>query len=253
MRIPPTAAALAIALLSLDAAPAAQDETIVPVHEEPRHHLVFDSPGTRILDVQVPPGDTTLYHTHSDPILYVSMSASRTRSQTLGGQWSGGDASQPASAAPAAPGRITSTTSYAVKALTHRVNNVGQTLFRLIGITNASAGDATDAPSPGFDGPPELANPWFRGYRLTLDATAREHRHGNPVAIVLVAGRAAVSGGAIAASGDRRGLTAVALDAPGAFAWIEPDTAHAVRASGGMATIVEVEVRRPRSPSPLTP
>ena len=29
---------------------------VVPVHQEPRHRLVFDSPGTRMLDVQIPPG-----------------------------------------------------------------------------------------------------------------------------------------------------------------------------------------------------
>ena len=57
----------------------AQDEKVVPVHEEPRHRLVFEAPATRILDVQIPAGDTTLFHTHSDPILYVSMSQSQTQ------------------------------------------------------------------------------------------------------------------------------------------------------------------------------
>ena len=76
----------------------AQSEKVVPVHEEPRHHLVFEAPVTRILDVQIPAGDTTLFHTHSDPILYVSMSQSQTRSQTLGAEWSGGDAAQGARA-----------------------------------------------------------------------------------------------------------------------------------------------------------
>ena len=79
--------------------PAQQAERVVPVHQEPRHHLVFDSPGTRILDVQIPPGDTTLFHTHSDPILYVTMSTSRTRSQNIGEDWSA-----PAAGAPPAPG-----------------------------------------------------------------------------------------------------------------------------------------------------
>ena len=73
-----------------------QDEKVVPVHEEPRHHLVFDGADARILDIQIPPGNTTLFHTHSNPVLYVNMSSSRTRSQTLGRDWSGGDSSQPA-------------------------------------------------------------------------------------------------------------------------------------------------------------
>ena len=56
---------------------ACQDEKVVPVHQEPRHHLVFDSDAIRVLDIQIPPGDTTLFHTHSNPILYVNMSARR--------------------------------------------------------------------------------------------------------------------------------------------------------------------------------
>src|SRR5688500_2674766 len=76
----------------LTSARATQNEKIVPVHQEPRHQLVFERPGTKILNVQIPPGDTTLFHTHSHPILYVNMSGSQTRSQTLGGAWSGGEA-----------------------------------------------------------------------------------------------------------------------------------------------------------------
>ncbi len=235
----------AVVLVAAALAPASlagqPDGPVVPVHQEPRHHLVFDTPGTRILDVQVPPGDTTLFHTHTDPILYVTMSASRTRSQTLGGEWTGGDASQPPPAAaggpPARPafGRLMSTTSYARQPLTHRVNNTGSTLFRLIGITNASAGDAGATAGVGFDTAPELTNPWFRGYRHALGAAAAEHRHDNPVAVVLVSGRATVPGGAPAT-----------LDVPGAFAWIDAGTRHRLQAVGGAAEVVEVEVRRPR-------
>jgi hypothetical protein len=225
---------------------ARQDEPVVPVHQEPRHRLVFDSPMTRILDIQIPPGDTTLFHTHSEPILYVTMSTSQTRSQTLGGEWSGGGGAtaRAASASPATPaapaarvvGRMNSTTSYAQQPLTHRVNNVGETLFRLIGITNSSAGDESTAPSADFAVKPEIDNRWFRGYRWMLGGdVANEHRHANPVAIVLVTGRAEVSG-----------ATKTALDKPGAFAWLEANTPHRIQSIGGAAEVAEVEVRRPR-------
>lgn len=236
--------AAAVALITAVPAPARlagqPDGPVVPVHQEPRHHLVFETPGTRILDVQVPPGDTTLFHTHTDPILYVTMSASRTRSQTLGGDWTGGDASQPPPAAGGPPprpalGRLMSTTSYAKQPLTHRVNNVGSTLFRLIGITNESRGDSSASPGAGFDTAPELSNPWFRGYRHALGVAAAEHRHDNPVAVVLVSGRAAATGRA-----------QKTLDVPGAYAWIDAGTPHRLQAIGGDAEVVEVEVRRPR-------
>ena len=247
------AAVLACFLLMRVPVGVAQSEKVVPVHEEPRHHLVFEAPATRILDVQIPAGDTTLFHTHSDPILYVSMSQSQTRSQTLGGEWSGGDAAQGARAqagaasapgapvapdAPASPprlGRMTSSTSYAKEPLTHRVNNVGQGLFRLIGILNRTAGDETDTPSEGFDAKPEITNRWFRGYRWSLASDAKPHRHRNPVAVVLITGRASA-----------RGISTTTLEKPGQFAWFDGDAEHTVASVGGNAEVVEVEVRRPR-------
>jgi hypothetical protein len=233
-----TAGAIWAAALTIAAA---QDDKVVPVYQEPRHHVVFETPGTRILDIQIQPGDTTLFHTHNDPILYVNMATSQTRSQTLGREWSGGEAAAsrtpaPQPAAPPRPGRMNSVTSYVQQPLTHRVNNVGQSLFRLIGITNASAGDERAEPSADFAAKAEVDNRWFRGYRWSLTATvSADHRHANPVAIVLVTGRATTAGPAKAA-----------LDKPGAFAWIDANVAHAIQAVGGDAEVVEVEVRRPR-------
>ena len=218
---------------------AQQDEKVVPVHEEPRHRVVFDSPRTRVLDIQIPPGDTTLFHTHSDPILYVPMSSSQTRSQTLGREWSGGGgaatALAPAASTATAPRRLNSVTTYAKQPLTHRVNNIGQSLFRLIGVINASAGDPTTTPSPDFAGTPEVDNPWFRAYRQTLTAEpSSEHRHANPVALVVVDGQATVSGASV-----------VPLPPRGAYVFLEANTPHSLRAIGGPTEIVEIEIRRP--------
>jgi len=223
--------------VSIIGAPLAwQEDKVVPVHQEPRHQLVFDSPGTRILDIQIPPGDTTLFHTHSDPILYVTMGTSTTRSQNFGEDWPAPRPQpQPNPGAtaptPARLGRMMSTTTYGAKPYTHRVNNIGQTVFRLIGVTNTSAGDASTTPSADFDATPELTNNWFRGYRWALTSAARNHRHANPVAVVLVTGRAVA------------GTTA--LDQPGSFAWIEANTLHSLHAAEGAAEVVEIEVRRP--------
>ena len=235
------AAAVALCLLIGIANTAAQKETIVPVHQEPRHRMVFESPGIRILDVQIPPGDTTLFHTHSDPILYVTMSGSTTRAQTLGGEWNGVPAPGPAASGPfklapsSPPGRMMSTTTYAERPLTHRVSNVGETLFRLIATINASPGDDSTGPSPGFAGTPEIANRWFRGYRVIANGDAgSEHRHANPVNIVLVSGRASAT----------IGKATRTLDQPGQFAFVEPDVPHRLASVGGEAQLVEVEVRR---------
>jgi hypothetical protein len=188
------------------------------------------------------------------------MSTSRTRSQNLGADWSasasapGGasavaqgamadkTADKPAApvAASAPPGRMMSTTSYADRPQTHRVNNIGPKLFRLIGITNSSAGDDGAGPSDGFDIEPEIGNRWFRGYRRLLTAQASsEHRHGNPVAIVLVAGAASVRTRDVASG-------AQPLSQPGAFLFLEAGATHVLRADAPDTQVVEVEVRRPR-------
>lgn len=55
----------------------------VPVREEPRHKNVFENEIVRVLDVRIPPGDTTLYHTHETPSLFVTFTNTKTGSQEL--------------------------------------------------------------------------------------------------------------------------------------------------------------------------
>ena len=248
---------IAVAAIATAAARAsAQDEKVVPVHEEPRHHLVLDNPVTRVLDIQIPPGETTLFHTHSNPILYVNMSSSQTRSQTLGREWSGEGAARPAAAAGAKPaagapvpagippavfGRMNSVTNYSTQPLTHRVNNYGTSVFRLIGIINRTDGDPSTDPSADFASKPEVDNRWLRGYRWPLEATPLpQHRHANPVVIVLVRGRAVVT-----AAKD------IPLDTLGAFSFFDGGVAHSIKGLRGDGVepneIVEIEVRKPRS------
>ncbi len=55
----------------------------IPVREEPRHKNVFENEIVRVLDVRIPPGDTTLYHTHETPSLFVTFTNTKTGSQEL--------------------------------------------------------------------------------------------------------------------------------------------------------------------------
>jgi hypothetical protein len=61
----------------------------VPMHEEPRHRLVLTHQQLRVMDVRIRPGDTTLFHVHDVPALYVAVSASPVDIQLLEGQWGG--------------------------------------------------------------------------------------------------------------------------------------------------------------------
>lgn len=62
----------------------------VLVHEEPRHRPVFQSDQIRMLNVQLLPGDTTLYHIHHTPSLFIYFSSTTTGSQLSGGNSSTG-------------------------------------------------------------------------------------------------------------------------------------------------------------------
>ena len=216
-------------------------EKTVPVFEEPRHHLIVDTPPLRILDIQIPPGDTTLFHVHSSPMLYVPIASSRTRNQDLGQDWSGGAAAATppaATLAPTRPGRVTSPAGYVEKGQTHRVNNMGATVFRLIGIANRTAGATADSDDvSGLSTTPELVNRWYRAHRVALgpgEATPA-HRHATPVVVVMQTQGSASSTDDTAWS---------PLNGPGDIARSDGAGAHVVRNTGpGAIELVEIEVR----------
>src|SRR5215831_20496360 len=62
----------------------------VPVREEPRHHIVLQNEYVRLLDVRIPPGDTTLFHIHEIPSVFVMLSATKTATQVKGENWTEG-------------------------------------------------------------------------------------------------------------------------------------------------------------------
>lgn len=211
----------------------------VSLVEEPRHRVVFESGTTRVHDVQVPPGDTTLYHVHDTPILYVPIGRSLMRSQVLGAEWTGGDPSR-VPAPPAGPQRVYSVISYVDTPVTHRVNNVGDGLFRLIAIVNrAPGGDEQPAAIEGLPAAPELVNRYYRAFRLVLPPgeSTTAHTHGTAVvAVQQTEGRLTVEGSAHAE-----------LQAPGAFAYHDGSGTHRVRNTGATSVeVIEVELRGSR-------
>jgi hypothetical protein len=59
----------------------------VQVRNEPRHHNVFENKYVRILDVNIPPHDTTLQHIHSTPSVILMFSSTITATQLKGQGW----------------------------------------------------------------------------------------------------------------------------------------------------------------------
>ena len=58
----------------------------VHVRNEPRHHNVFENEFVRILDVHLGPGDTTLYHLHNTPSVFIIFTNTNVGSQLIGKQ-----------------------------------------------------------------------------------------------------------------------------------------------------------------------
>ena len=230
--------------------PAGQDR-VVPVYEEPRHRQVFKSGTTRILELIVLPGDTSLFHTHEDPIAYINLSTSALRTQELGKEWSqgggrgGARAGGAAAAAPAAPAapvpavRVTSTTSYAQTPATHRIANTGTGIVHALVVVNQTKGtDATTPKDAGFEGTPELTNNWFRAYRFALPpGQSGTHTHKAPAFLVQTSDGTAVT----------QGARMRALNQVGDWAFFDAGVAHEMRnTSTATVEFVEVEVRQPR-------
>ena len=221
---------------------------VVPVHEEPHHREVFQHGTTRILDLRVPPGDISWFHTHEWPVLYMTLGTSAVRTQNLGSDWSGGGARAPSAQAGAAPRparppaerrtpRATSTTSYIERPVTHRIENRGEGLFSAMVVVNETMGDdMTSVADAGFDSEPELTNAWFRSYRVTLGAgeTTRPHEHTTPVVVFQ-----AIDGKAMA-----NGPMDFELNRPGQWAFYDAGVEHTIKNHGDAAIeLLEIEVR----------
>src|SRR4051812_10297786 len=59
----------------------------VQVRNEPRHKNVFENKYFRVLDVNIPPHDTTLQHIHSTPSVILLFTNTITAQQLKGQDW----------------------------------------------------------------------------------------------------------------------------------------------------------------------
>src|SRR5205085_12557156 len=97
----------------------------LPVEDEPHHHLVYQNQYLRMLEVRLPPGETTEFHTHSHDNLAVRLSEAMVTRQDQGQEW--------VPVTKVVPGEV-SLTKGAASPYTHRVRNAGSTPFRVIDV-----------------------------------------------------------------------------------------------------------------------
>jgi hypothetical protein len=100
---------------------AADNDTAVPISQEPHHHLVLENGYTRVYDVTVPAHQSTLLHRHDNDYLGVILEPAETQNAVLG---------RPVTTGHAGKGEV----RFAVAPLSHRVTDTGETPFRNITI-----------------------------------------------------------------------------------------------------------------------
>ena len=213
----------------------------VPLSKEPRHRVTFENAQLRILDVNVPPGDTTLDHRHEFDIATVSMtSGTDTRLQSAGQPWG--------PVRPPRPLGDATVAEYTGKPESHRVENVGKSAYQLFAVENLqTSGWAT---TPSVSGPattPTTESRAFRIYdvRLARESSQITHTHAVPTIAVLISGKAMSEGPDTQAKANAPAPVGLRqLDQPGQWIFVpRGDTHHVVRLGTADARIVEIEVR----------
>ena len=152
----------------------------VPVYEEPRHRLVFQSPEVRVMDVTVASGETTGYHVHANLLVGIAVQDARFWAQAPG----------------AAPGPVTTLKSVPYLfdnwtqdlPYTHRIANADTQPFHYI-VAEWLARSGPEAPSLPDGGGRDLVkeSPTTRVYQITLapGAVTEPHTHASPGLVVL--------------------------------------------------------------------
>lgn len=189
----------------------------VAVKYEPRHHNVFENQYVRVLDVHIGPGDTTQFHIHSTPSVFISFTKTITGSQMKG--------QSAAKSAASVPGRL----SYdsLVTPRIHRVWNDDTIWFHVMDIELTGG-------KPLYH-EPELQNPFLKlvfkrllanGYDVQLEPGNKMQLPASAAGYLLICIGEADINYEVNNSTQRRIMKG------GHYIWIEPGKSSSINASG---------------------
>ena len=155
----------------------------IPVTKEPHHRVVFENSQLRILDVNLPPGETTLDHSHDRDVATIAISnGATTRMQLPGQPWT----DRPRRSL----GNIE--TSMQGKPTSHTFQNVGQTTYQLFAVENLKpSGWSTTAALTAAATMLAKESRSFRVYTVALgkDRQQTSHTHQVPTIVMLLSGK----------------------------------------------------------------
>jgi len=217
-----------VLLLFLSLPFAAQEASApVPVENEPLHHVVLKNESVVVIHLTLPPGERTLYHTHTHDRVAIPLSTTSITQQVLN------DKESPPS--PSVAGTFSAIT-LAGSSYTHRVHNVGSVPYNVLDI---ELQERPQTPSPIVAAPVAAENPSARIYNWVLapGATTAMHTHVRPYLIVATAGFTLKM-----TSPDGQTLTHDVKR--GDFHWIDTKVTHTLANAGtSEGQIVEVELK----------
>lgn len=218
-------------LLSLSLLAPATAQVPVPIEKEPRHQLKFQNRYVRLFYVSIPPGDTTLFHTHVNDNVGVRLTDAELSDVVPGGKPEKVFVNHGAVGFGHYPGP-----------LTHSVGNVGSTPFHNILVEVLPS---TGMPSRG----PSLAhavghtlvleNDRVQIFRLALAPGQSTEEHSHTVHGVTVV----ITGGTIAFDVPGTKTETVSF-APGDYRWHAGGMRHSLRNMGSApfeAVVIELE------------
>jgi quercetin dioxygenase-like cupin family protein len=190
---------------------------VVPVGEEPRHHVIFQNKYVRVIDAAIAPGDTTLFHTHSVNNVPVVISGGDLRTEILGGKITESSVK-------------TGGAWFAPATYTHSISNTGKTTVRFIDAEVLSSPAGASA-TPETDKVPGrtlvLENEQVRIYSIKLarGETTGFFTHTRPVLQV------EVTGGSISVNQGGSSKKEMKVN-PGEFNWTEKTETHSITSIG---------------------
>ena len=132
----------------------------IAVSKEPLHKKVFENEYLRVLDVHIAPGDTTQFHKHETPSVFISLHPVRTGSQVI---------IEDGSATVLSLDRKITFEGFYKSPRIHRVWNADTSVFHVMDIEVLTKGDKNIGAPIGVEGFKQIFDALpVRTYRVTL-------------------------------------------------------------------------------------
>ena len=222
---------IAVCVFSSQQLFAQAQQAAVPVEQEPRHRVVFQNQSVRIYDCLIPPGDITLFHTHSFDSVTVVVSGGKARNEFVG--------KPPMEFS--IPTGVSNFSKGTNAPYTHRIENVGTTPLRFVVPELLSSSSSPGVPAslgkvPGTQLVWE--NDRVAAYRVSIDPDQSTGTRSRTLPWL----RVSVSQGTI--SVQRPGKSPEILDVkPGDYRWYEGPTTDSIENVGSTKyETIEIEL-----------